>query len=174
MTELSEHEIRQWPVVLVGGYYRYVNHDLKQASWGNAHNVRKVGALGTLSERRKLYAVNYPDGNPNKEPTMKPFNLEAAKAGKPIVTRDGRVAKFVAHEPDAVVPVVVLISGRMHLANADGAFPNAVFDLFMAEEEITVYFNEYTNGEFGCVERDRSQLKGSSSVVKVHEVKIKV
>lgn len=32
---------------------------------------------------------------------MKPFNLEAAKRGEPIVTRDGRKARFIAHVPEA-------------------------------------------------------------------------
>ena len=32
---------------------------------------------------------------------MKPFNLEEAKSGKPLVTRDGRSARYVACVPDA-------------------------------------------------------------------------
>ena len=32
---------------------------------------------------------------------MKPFDLEAAKRGEPIVTRGGEAAKFIAHVPDA-------------------------------------------------------------------------
>src|SRR5690554_6857835 len=32
---------------------------------------------------------------------MKPFSLEAAKRGEPIVTRDGRNVKFVAYVPEA-------------------------------------------------------------------------
>jgi hypothetical protein len=31
---------------------------------------------------------------------MKPFDLEKAKAGAPLVTRDGRAAKFVAYLPE--------------------------------------------------------------------------
>lgn len=43
---------------------------------------------------------------------MKPFNLEGAKAGKPIATRDGRPVKFITClEEDINYPVVVLISG---------------------------------------------------------------
>ncbi len=34
----------------------------------------------------------------NKE--LEPFNLEKAKAGEPIQTRDGRPAKFIAHVPE--------------------------------------------------------------------------
>lgn len=32
---------------------------------------------------------------------MKPFNLEAAKAGKPIMFRDGEFCQFIAYEPKA-------------------------------------------------------------------------
>lgn len=32
---------------------------------------------------------------------MKPFDLEAAKRGEPLVLRDGRKVRFVAHVPDA-------------------------------------------------------------------------
>lgn len=33
---------------------------------------------------------------------MKPFNLAAAKNGAPIITRDGRPAKFIGHFPENV------------------------------------------------------------------------
>lgn len=32
---------------------------------------------------------------------MKPFNLEAAKRGDPIITRRGGKARFIAHVPEA-------------------------------------------------------------------------
>lgn len=38
---------------------------------------------------------------------MKPFELHKAIAGEPLVTRDGRPAKFVAHVPDVKVYSVV-------------------------------------------------------------------
>lgn len=47
---------------------------------------------------------------------LKEFNLEEAKAGAPIQTRDGRPAKFIAHVPEAVddCKIVVLIEGIIH------------------------------------------------------------
>ena len=53
---------------------------------------------------------------------MKPFDLEAAKAGAPIVTRDGRPAKFIAHVAE-VHPnhrLLVLIDGDVHLKFENG------------------------------------------------------
>jgi len=45
---------------------------------------------------------------------MRAFNLEEAKAGKPLVTRDGRDAKFIAHVPECTMTnrIIALISGK--------------------------------------------------------------
>ena len=33
---------------------------------------------------------------------MKPFDLKAALAGAPVVTRDGKAVKWIAHDPGAI------------------------------------------------------------------------
>lgn len=45
---------------------------------------------------------------------MKPFNLDLAKSGVPIVTRDGRPARFVAHLPEvhAITARVIFVAQR--------------------------------------------------------------
>ena len=68
---------------------------------------------------------------------MKPFDLEAAKRGEPIVTRDGRKAKFVAYVPEAKNPsVIALISGEVTIfggkGNFDADFEATQHDLFMS------------------------------------------
>lgn len=40
---------------------------------------------------------------------MKPFDLEAAKAGKPVCTRDGRKARIICWDKKGLVPIVALI-----------------------------------------------------------------
>lgn len=40
---------------------------------------------------------------------MKPFNLEAAKAGKPVCTRDGRKARIICFDRNWEYPIVALI-----------------------------------------------------------------
>lgn len=40
---------------------------------------------------------------------MKPFNLEAAKAGKPVCTRDGRKARIICFDAKCNKPIVALI-----------------------------------------------------------------
>jgi hypothetical protein len=80
---------------------------------------------------------------------MKPFDLEAAKAGAPIMCRDGTPAKLIAHVPEAKpgYRVVVLVgsdivtvqfeNGR-HWADVES---NA--DIFMAPKKRTVWLNLY-------------------------------
>lgn len=69
---------------------------------------------------------------------MKPFDLEKAKAGAPLVTRDGRPAKFIAHETECQSPynVLVLIAGAINQVNEIGAnyqYSASNNDLFLAD-----------------------------------------
>lgn len=85
----------------------------------------------------------------------RPFALEAAKRGEPLVTRDGRSAKFVAYVPEAEkFSVVAFVEG----ASGVGTFANngryhadrcddSVNDLFMAPKpKRTVWVNFYRRG----------------------------
>ena len=84
---------------------------------------------------------------------MKPFDLQAAKAGAPIVTRDGRPAKFIAHVAEAHPNqrLLVLVGGAVcrHfeegrcMLNPDSESP---YDLFMAPVKRTVWVNLYEHG----------------------------
>lgn len=45
------------------------------------------------------------------KPTLKPFDLEAAKAGKPVYTRDGRKARIICFDcKDETFKIVALVS----------------------------------------------------------------
>ncbi len=81
---------------------------------------------------------------------MKPFDLEKAKRGEPIVCRDGTPAKFIAHVPEAeeYSRLVVLIDGEVCMTY-DGGGGTRVFvgdrrDLFMAPVKRTVWLNLYS------------------------------
>lgn len=80
----------------------------------------------------------------------KPFNLEAAKAGEPIVTLDGRKARFVAHVPEAKSAncVIAIPEGKETplIYSEDGrrfsSGPMANLDLLMAPKpKRTVWVN---------------------------------
>ena len=85
--------------------------------------------------------------------STKPFNLQAAIAGEPIVTRDGRKARFIAHIPEAesAYRVIAYVEGE---TRSDEWHDNGEFlkgevcddDLFMEVNTRTVYVNFYTSG----------------------------
>lgn len=84
---------------------------------------------------------------------MKPFDLEAAKRGEPIQTRDGRKARFVAHVPEAATQrrVIALVYGDEGVSSygEDGLvvdYYKDTNDLFMAPRKHTVWVNFYDTG----------------------------
>src|SRR6056297_3034805 len=92
---------------------------------------------------------------------MKPFNLEAAKRGEPIVCRDGTPAKFVAHVPEAKGSnkVIALADKLVFTCFENGS--RSLFgdetstDLFMAQKKRTVWINIYgTSATVYCSEQD--------------------
>jgi len=84
--------------------------------------------------------------------TMKPFNLEKALAGEPVVTRDGRKIIDLYHFKDVKTKfsLVVLIENNSSVDHytTKGTwtedFENQELDLFMAEPEtwINVYYSK--------------------------------
>jgi len=80
---------------------------------------------------------------------MKPFDLEKAKAGHPLVTRDGRKARLVGHVPEAVEPyrVYAYIEGQScaysfwESGNMGGGTNDE--DLFMAPNKREGWVNVY-------------------------------
>ena len=79
----------------------------------------------------------------------KPFNLEEAKAGKPLVTRDGRDAKFIAHVPELVnsESIIYVCDGWLRFAYESGESlksKQSESDLFMKTVKKTVYVNLYS------------------------------
>lgn len=76
-------------------------------------------------------------------PDYKPFDLEAARNGAPIITRAGRKAKFIAHVPqcreDARVIVLIEGDGACYPFHENGHFlggdEECGDDLFMAMEQ---------------------------------------
>lgn len=85
---------------------------------------------------------------------MKSFDLEAAKSGAPIVTRDGREARFIAHVPefDEEYRVIVQISGKGGAVSycEDGSAYKGCEDhddLFMKPQKRTVWVNLYKDGK---------------------------
>lgn len=82
-------------------------------------------------------AINYwvDDYNKlNKETdklTLKPFDLKAAKAGKPVCTRDGRKARIICFDKEGNFPLVVLVKDEAnHLEEIKSYSIQGVTDVF--------------------------------------------
>ena len=64
---------------------------------------------------------------PDKEkPNLKPFNLEQAKAGKPVCTRDGRKARIICFDAKGDYPIVALIERLTENGNIEGVEQYAI------------------------------------------------
>ena len=81
---------------------------------------------------------------------MKPFNLEEAKAGKPVVTRDGRPVRILAFDKKGEYCIVTLInycrSDDVVVYREDGkasANFDSEYDLFMKSEKKEGWINLY-------------------------------
>lgn len=111
--------------------------DNKDTAWVEFDKEQLRGLIKLLNDKSTKH-----------EGTMKPFDLEAAKRGEPIVTRDGRVVKFVAYVPEAVFPhrLVVLVDGfivRLYETGVTYTNCDSESDLFMAPKKRTVWVNLY-------------------------------
>jgi hypothetical protein len=83
---------------------------------------------------------------------MQPFNLEAALAGKPVVTRDGRPVTQITKFKDIVYPVAGVLQGTLFTFRTDGRYTDegpSKCDLFMKSEPKTFYANVYSGGVVG-------------------------
>ena len=67
---------------------------------------------------------------------MKPFNLERALAGDPVVTRDGRPVKIAGYNEEALTgqEVIGWLDGVAYIWGKDGTLCGTT-DLFMAPTE---------------------------------------
>lgn len=97
---------------------------------------------------------------------LKPFDLEKAKEGAPLITRDGRKARFVAHVPEANAAnrLIVYIEGMFH---AQSCFANgrhnptehdSEYDVFIAVKKRAAYVNIYTDNHGYRVWQDYDNL----------------
>lgn len=96
---------------------------------------------------------------------MKPFDLKAAKAGAPIVTRDGTPAKFIANVPEArhSFQVLCLVRDTVFSYAPDGQYDplrgESMLDLFMASRTRTVWVNLYEcDSTFGAASYYANQV----------------
>lgn len=78
---------------------------------------------------------------------MKPFDLEAALRGDPVVTRDGRpVTQVTEFEGLGEFCVAAVMNGSLAIFKRDGHYcfrGDSLYDLFMAPKKVTLWVNVY-------------------------------
>jgi len=110
---------------------------------------------------------------------MKPFDLEAAKRGEPIVCRDGTPATFIAHVPEAreINRALVLRNGLVYSLFESGKYFESDYyesDLFMAPKMRTLWVNLYKEQGRCCYydTEEEANMYGSGRIVKAFSLKI--
>ena len=88
-----------------------------------------------------------------KKPNLKPFDLEAAKAGKPVFTRDGRKARIICFDTKGdPCPIIALVeengieSAYHYDKNGQNAYNKSKLDLMMLPEKKEGWVNVYKGG----------------------------
>ena len=89
---------------------------------------------------------------------LKPFDLEAAKAGKPVCTRDGRKARIICFDRTGKFPIVALVEAKdrddiySYLnSGKDNESVEKEYDLMMLPEKEEGFINIYRNDKmFSC------------------------
>lgn len=106
---------------------------------------------GTVSNTKYLAKEDMEE----KKLNLKPFDLEAAKQGKPVCTRDGCKARIICFDSTLKnYPLVVLVDGKAgeypYTYTAEGKFDedgkNSDFDLMMLLEKKEGWVNIYKGG----------------------------
>lgn len=108
---------------------------------------------------------------------FKPFDLEAAKAGEPICTRDGREARIICFDRIGNLPIVALVKNgehedvyRYHNNGRDNKNNEEKdYDLFMKPQIKTGWINVHKNNGLYETEEDakKNQLNDDFIAVKV-------
>lgn len=122
----------------------------------------------TYNEFEKAVKELYSDKEESKS-TLKEFDLESAKSGKPVCTRDGRKARIICFDRKGKQPIIALViqdngeefienyhlNGRF---NVDDTFENDK-DLMMLPEKKDGWVNVYSNCLGGPYESKEYALK---------------
>lgn len=77
---------------------------------------------GKVSDKELIRSIKeMSDEYPYDKNGLKPFSLEAAKAGKPVCTRDGRKARIICFDAKGDKPIIALI--EMGVAETPNNYP---------------------------------------------------
>lgn len=148
--EPYEYFIRGMGIIIVQEYI------LANASYIYDDN-RHVVMMDCQNGRIAIEIKQNKEDMEEKKLNLKPFDLEAAKDGKPVCTRDGRKARIICFDRNWEYPIVALIeyeNGEEMISACDkdgkaGIYETQGTDLMMLIEKKEGYVNIYTNPRVG-------------------------
>jgi len=108
---------------------------------------------------------------------MKPFNLEAAKVGAQVITRDKRKARIVCFDRKIILndyPILTLITDKDGYETCasnrlDGSGP---FPLFMAPVKVERWINVYPDDDEACLHKSEKIADEKASEHRIACIKI--
>lgn len=148
--EPYEYFIRGMGIIIVQEYI------LANASYIYDDN-RHVVMMDCQNGRIAIEIKQNKEDMEEKKLNLKPFDLEAAKDGKPVCTRDGRKARIICFDRNLEYPIVALIeyeNGEEMISACDKDGKARIYetqgtDLMMLIEKKEGYVNIYTNPRVG-------------------------
>lgn len=148
--EPYEYFIRGMGIIIVQEYI------LANASYIYDDN-RHVVMMDCQNGRIAIEIKQNKEDMEEKKLNLKPFDLEAAKDGKPVCTRDGRKARIICFDRNWEYPIVALIeyeNGEEMISACDKDGKARIYetqgtDLMMLIEKKEGYVNIYTNPRVG-------------------------
>ena len=113
-----------------------------------------------------------------KKLNLKPFDLEAAKAGKPVRTRDGRKARIICFDRESVASIVALImdnNGReeIHSYYEDGKSARTQeyrYDLMMLPEKRKGWINVHQYDVYKTKEEAEAKVSDKANYLTTIEI----
>lgn len=126
------------PFTIVGKLYQYYKvFDIDNVCGDGFWCVHNYNAKTLTIEIKALYDKE------ESEPTLKEFDLEAAKQGKPVCTRDGRKARIICFDVKGdICPIIALVEEngmevtKSYDMNGSANYKNAdSYDLMMLPEK---------------------------------------
>ena len=137
---------------------------------------RYVNNLIDYKTFEKAVKELYSDKEENK-PSLKEFDLEAAKSGKSICTRDGRKARIICFDAKGDKPIIALV--EMGTAETPNNYPidgkavsakESSCDLMMLAEKKEGWVNVYKNQIHDTPESAEEGHKGTADYIKTIRV----
>ena len=104
---VQKYRIRATPVIMPNEPYMYFN------AIDNTIEIEiKQNKEDMLNTETLWYGPDKKEAKSLKLSNLKPFSLEAAKAGKPVCTRDGRKARIICFDRKGKLPIVALVESN--------------------------------------------------------------